>query len=340
VFLTNLLVGYVNEFYNANDVFPVIPTSKRSNKYVIYNKDAFLRSTGTDPQGKSNAIRRPGAKSTEVLFDLSNNPFYCEQLAKNYPLPYAEIAYSDAPIQPQVAAVMALTEMVTLDNEVQVANKSHKRGNYAAANKVQLVNGTTSWGTGSAAASVPISGDLINAKKAVIAGAIKPATTMLLNYASAITLSQNAQYIDKIKYTSREGLTKGGLAPVIEGLDVIEARAQKANSTEGGGIAITTGYVWVDDQATPQDCCLVYYKPAMVGGLYSIAYGLTFDAPDDVTNTQGFSVLQWYEPWADVQRIEVRTTRDWRFVITDGSTNGDNAAGYSTGAYLISGTTL
>jgi hypothetical protein len=341
VALTNLSVAYTNEDYVAPRVFPVVPVDKRSDRYFLYNKDAFLRSSGTDRQGRPGSIRRPGSRSTEILFDVSTNPYYCEQLARNYALTDAETRIADAPLQPGIDATLALTEMILLDNEVAVAGKVMKRANYAASNKAQLTTGTTSWAqnaqTAGAYTSFPLSVDIPKAKKAVIGSLVRSATNILLNYNAAVTLSQNWEYLDKIKYVSREGLTASGLAPVIGGLTVVEARTQRANSAEGA-TPVTTGFVWTDDQS--QDAALVYYAPTMAPSLRMVVFGLTFDAPDDTLNARGFLVKRWREEWIDAERIEVRTTRDWRFVATDGSTNGDNASGYATGGYLISGCTL
>jgi hypothetical protein len=200
------------------------------------------------------------------------------------------------------------------------------------------VTNTTSWAAGTTASptSFPISKDIPAGKKAVNKDTAKMATNMVLNYQSALTLSQNYEYLDKIKYTSTEGLTAAGLAPIIGGLTPIEGNALAVNSALGA--AVTTGYIWVDDQG--QDACLIYYKPPVAASLKTLALGLTFEAPDDTLNARGFLVKRWREEWVDAEKIEVRTTRDWRFVATDGSTNGDYNNGLAVAGYLISGCTL
>lgn len=333
-FLTNISIGYTNEMYLAETVWPVIPVPKRSDKYVIYNKDSFLRSSGTNPQGKPGSVRRPGTRSTAISFDISNNAFYAEQLAKHYPLTDAEVNYADSPLQPAVDATIALTETIKLDNEIAVSKKTMTRANYASGNKAQLVTNTTSW---AAATGKPFSVDLQNAKKAVIKGIIRAATHMLLDYDAAVVLSQNAEYVERVKYTTKEALTEAGLLPVLAGLTVLEARSQYATSDEGI-TPVTTGYNWVDDQG--EDSCLVFHRPATVTGLRTVQFGATFEAPDDTLGARGFVVKRWREEWKDAEMIEVRTTRDWRGTCTDGSTNGDGANGYFTGGYLISGCTL
>lgn len=341
VYLTNLSIAYTNPAYIADQVFLPVPVDKRSDKYPIYNRSTFLRSSGKDAQGRPASIRRPKTRSTEIKWDISNQAFYCEQLAKNYPLGDAEVRYADAPLQLDVDTTMALNEQLRIDNEIAVAGKAGKRANYNASNKVQLTTGGagTSWASSGSANSLPMSADIPNGKKAVFAGIIRPATHLLVNYNSALTLSQHPQYVDRIKYTSKEALTESGLLPVVEGLRVLEGNAQYITSVEGAATE-TFDYIWKDDQATPQDIALIFHRAASAAGLRTIGYGLTFEAPDDSLETVGFVVKRWREEWLDAERIEVRVTRDWRFTATDGSSNGDNSSGYATGGYLISGTTL
>ena len=334
VALTNVSIGYTNASYIADMVFPRIPVALRSDKYFLYNKNTFLSTSGQDGQGKPQSFARPGGRSTEIQFDVSTNPYYCELMSKSYSLRDAEVRLADTPLVPAVDATEALTMTLMNDNEWAVAAKAMKRANYAASNRTQLVTTTTSW---AASTGKPISNDIPNAQKAIVQGMVRAATHITMNYNVSVTLAENADYLDKVKYVSREGLTSAGVAPVIKGLQTVESMAQKITSTEGI-TPYTNGYIWTDDQG--QDAALVYYKPPSAAGLKTIALGLTFEAPDDTLGTVGYVVKRWREEWADKEMIEVRTTRDWRIVSNDGSTNGDNAQGYALGGYLISGCTL
>jgi len=73
---------------------------------------------------------------------------------------------------------------------------------------------------------------------------------------------------------------------------------------------------------------------------HRILFGSTFDAPDAVMAVRGFMTRKWREEWIDTDRYEVRTTRDFRFTATDGSSDGDCSNGLATAGYLISGVTL
>ncbi|MCW3053302.1 MAG: hypothetical protein JWN14_2472 [Chthonomonadales bacterium] len=333
VFLTNVSVAYRNQSYVAPMVFPICPVPKRTDKYAVYKSDTFLRASGLNANGRPQSLRRPGTRSQQITWDVSNQSYSCEEFARNYPITDAERKLADSPISIEVDTTESLTDTIMLDNEIQVANKAMLRSNYASANKVQLVTTTTSW---AAATGKPLSVDIPNGKRAVKSGTLKAANAMALNYNASIVLSQNAEYVDRFKYTSKETVTNAGLIPNINGLEIVESDTMKATSAENA-TTFTAGYCWTDDQS--QDAALIYLKPAAVG-LKMVALGLTFECPDDTTGASGFTTQRWREPWIKSDVIEVATNRDFRFTSTDGSTNGDNASGYATGGYLISGPTL
>lgn len=335
-FLTNYSHAYTNENMYADRIAPITPVDKRSDKYLTYNKDTFLRSSGVDAQGNPQSIRAPGTRSTEMRWDVSNQAFYCEEIAKHRKIPFSEYQYADAPLQIDADTTMALTETLRLDYEIMVASQAMKRGNYASANKTQLVVNTTSWASGSA--SKPFSVDLPAAKKQVFLGMARRANTVALNYTGALSLQQTDEYVQRIKYVTKEALTQGGLLTPLSGLNVIELENVYATSHENIS-TYTTGQIWADDQATPQDCALVHYQGPS-NGLRVVSFMKTFEAPDQMLNARGIIAYRWQEPWNKAEVIEVATTRDVVFPATDGSSNGYRSNGYAAGGYLISGISL
>ena len=343
-FLTNLSIARKNRKFVAERVFPVVPVDIPSDKYPIFNKETFLRAGGLDAQNKSGLIRRPGTRSAEIVYDLSNQSYYCEEIAQSYVLTARERNSMDKPLRPDIQATNIVTDTVMLANELQVAKKVMTRGNYASANKAQLVTTTTSWAANAAPystsqTSFPISVDIPAGKKAVMKSlVVDEPNRILMNYSAATTLAANWEYKDKFRGVSTEGLTSAGLVPLLLGLETIVAPAQYVTSAQG--VAVTTDYIWKDDNSTPQDAALIYYAPDSAAGIETVSFGLTFEAPDDETRARGFGIFRWLEPWKKAEYIECSTTRDWRYTCTDGSTNGDNSSGYADGGYLISGVTI
>lgn len=333
VFLTNLSIARRQLGLIADQVAPPVPVSKPSDRYVIFDNATFLQSSGLDKQNKPQSVRRPGTLSTEVDYKLSSNAFYAEQYAKNFPIYDRLKKYADSPIMVDMTATRVTTDRVRLDIEVGISKMLCTRANYPSAGKVQLSNGSTSWAYSS---STPISTDLLNGKNYVFGACQMPANKLIVNYTSAQVLSQNPDYLNRIRYAGEKGLTYGGLFPLVFGLEPIEARPQYLTSAEG--VTETFGMVWVDDQG--ENIAIVAYVNDTMPSLWETTLALQFDAEDDTINTHDFAIARWREENRQLERVECRVTRDWAPIAVDGSTNGWNSNGYIQAGYLISGTNL
>lgn len=334
--LTNISVAYTNEDYVADRVFPTLPVEKRSDKYFVYDRAAFLRSSGLDANGKPKSLVRPKTEAREIDYSLSNQPFYCERYAAKELVTDAERQIADQPLQPDIDATVAVTESLYLDNEVMVSSVACNSTYYAAANKVLLTTGAngTSWASYTSANSHPLT-DIRNGKVAVRKGIIKEPNNGLYTLDTAQTLADHPDIKDLVKYTHMDALTSSGLPKVLRGLVTIEAAQQFVTSPEGAPVT-TTGNVWQDQNGT--NVCLVYYASPSIAPR-SVHFGRTFDAPDDTNKARGVSVRKYRWEILSGEYVEGAMTRDWRFVSTDGSTNGFGANGYALGGYLISGAT-
>ena len=70
--LTNLSVMYRNANYVADQVIPVVPVNKRSNKYFVYRREDYLSSSSLDANNRPMSLRQPGAEAAEIDMQLSN----------------------------------------------------------------------------------------------------------------------------------------------------------------------------------------------------------------------------------------------------------------------------
>jgi len=334
--LTNISIAYTNPDYVADMVFPPLPVDKRSDKYFVYDREFALRGSGFDANGRPNSLVRPGAEADETDYPLSNAPFYAERYAKRFLVTDASRKIADSPLAPDVDATIHVTEKLYIDNEAMVARLSCNTSYYASANKVLLTTGAngTSWASYASANSKPLS-DIKNGKVQVRKSIIKEPNSAIYTVDTAQTLADHPDIKDLVKYTHQDALTSSGLPKVMRGLTTVEAAQQYLTSPEGA--AQVTGNIWTDQNGL--NICLIYYKSNSVAPR-SIHFGRTFDAPDDTTDARGVSIRRYrWEPKAG-EYIEGSFTRDWRFIATDGSTNGWMSGGLAIGGYLISGTTL
>jgi hypothetical protein len=326
--LTNISVMYRNETYVADQVFPVVPVSKRSNKYFLYKKEDFLSPSGASGSGALNSLRRPGSEAAEIDYSVSTGSYFAEEYAYRGIVTDAESAAADNPMQPDMDQTVQLTERLTLDNEVSVAALACKRANYAAANKVVLTTGGTgtSWAQYASANSVPFT-DIKNGKLAVIKGIAREANAFLLGVDTARTLADHPNVKDLVKYVHQDALTISGLPKVMRGMTVIEGSGQKNTAAEGA--TYSGANIWQADDGT--SVALIFYRNPNPT-IRSVSHGYTFEAPDDATGARGYAVRRWREEKRKGAMIEVAFLRDWRVIAVDGS-------GAAVGGYLVSSAT-
>jgi hypothetical protein len=338
--LTNVSVMYRNMAYVAGDVFPTVPVPKRSDKYFVYDKASFLSGTGLDAQGRPRSLRAPGAEAAEVDYTLSTQAYFAEEYAKRGIVTDAEVAYSDAPLQPETDQTLQLTEQLLIDNEMVVANIAGNTSNYPTANKKQLVSGAgtnpgdSSWNSYAQTNSNPFA-NIKAAKVQVISQIAKEPNAMFVGLDVARVLIDHPTIKDIVKYTDPETLTPAGLPKVLRGLTIMEGGAQKNTAAEGQ--PFSGGYIWeaVNGSGTTYNGMALIYHKAPAPGLRMVSFGYTFEGPDDTTGVRGLSVRRWREDKRKGQLVEVSFLRDWRFIAVDGSTNGWASAGLATGGYLI-----
>jgi hypothetical protein len=319
---------YRNETYVADQVLPVLPVSKRSDKYYLYKKEDFLSPSPASGSGVAASLRRPGTEAAEIDYSVSTAMYFAEEYAYRGLVTDAEASAADNPMQPDIDQTIQLTERLTLDNETAVAAIACKRANFPSSNKVALTGGGTgtSWAQYASANSNPFS-DIKNGKLAVIKGIAREANTILLGVDTARTLADHPLVKDLVKYVHEDALTMSGLPKVIRGLAVIEGATQKSTAAEGA--SYSGANVWQADDGT--SLALIFYRNP-TPSKRMVSFGYTFEAPDDATGSRGYSARRWREEKRKGSMIEVSFLRDWRLIAVD-------SGGLSLGGYLISNAT-
>lgn len=327
--LTNVSLAYINQTYVADDVMPPLKVEKRSDKYFVYDREAFLRSSGLDAKGRPKSLRAPKTEAAEIDYTMSTQPYFCEEYSRRHLVSDAERRIADTPLDPDIDATVQLTSTLKLDNEVAVAGVSCTSTNYPAANKVLLTTGAngTSWAQYASANSKPLV-DIRNAKVAIKKALMNEANTAVYTVDVAQTLADHPDVKDLVKYTHMDALTTSGLPRVLRGLTTVEAATQYATNAEGA--AFTSGNIWANENGL--NIALVYYR-TNDSGPRSIHFGRTFEAPDDSTGAPGFVVTRYRWDPKKGWYIEVAMTRDWRLMAIDGNSK-------AIGGYLISGADL
>ena len=144
--LTNFAGGYTLEDGVADLACPVIPTTKDSDKYFIWDSaNAFSRVIPN--------IGVAGAPPPEVSPTLSNTPFQTVPYALATAITLEVEANADAPLRPYQAAVDRLMNALRLEREYRVMNLLTTSANFNSNNVLTLAAGAN-WNNG--ASSDPV----------------------------------------------------------------------------------------------------------------------------------------------------------------------------------------
>lgn len=258
--LSNFATGYKNYSLIADQVMPVVPVDKMSNKYFEYSPDDALATVdGTANTG--------GGNIPEVTPQLSKTPYSTVQYAIAGFIQTEVIMNEDAPLNIQYKTTRLVMDRLMLNREVRVKTATFTTGNYTGSHIITL-GATQKWNGGSAS-------DPVANIQAIQEAALQPITDIAMDLTTwnAFTRNANVQ-----KYTAYKQAVQG--IPTMEQrqafaaflnlpgkIHVSEARAKD-----------TTGaypYVWAGNVV-----------------LYHQAPGI----PVDGFSTASFKTFRWLSP--------------------------------------------
>lgn len=184
--LNNVSVGYVNDDYFAEKLFPPVPVKQRSGRYWVFGKEKFHR---------YETIREPKAESREIApWSLSNNPYFCNDHSLKDSISDEERAGSDN-ADLEITTVQNLTDAILLDLEIRVMNLL--LGPSGSLPNATLA-GTSQWSD--YVNSDPIAA--VEAQKIIIKQSIaKTPNTLAVSYPVYSVLRQHPKIIDRFKYS-------------------------------------------------------------------------------------------------------------------------------------------
>ncbi len=182
--LSNVSIGYQNDDYLADKLFPILPVKKQSGRYWVYGKEKFRQ---------YETIRHAGAEAREIApWSLSNNAYFCDDHSLKDKIADEERANSDG-AELEISTTENLTDSILLDLEIRVAN-------LVLSGPVPNVtlSGTSQWSD--YVNSDPVAA--IEAQKTAVKQQIgKTPDTLAVSYPVLAALRQHPKIIDRFKYT-------------------------------------------------------------------------------------------------------------------------------------------
>ena len=239
--LTNMSVAYMQEAYAfvASRAFPQINVQKQSDKYFTYSQADFFRDQVQ--------LRADGTQSAGTGYSLSTETYSAEVYALHKDIGDQVRANSDAPLDPDMDATRFLTQQMLIRQEVEWAAAAFTTGVWGT----DATPGTL-W---SAANSTPIA-DVEAGKNTVLTNTGYVPNTLIMSYKVFSALMDNADIVDRIKYTSQESVTEDLLARLFN-VDRVLIMAGTYNTAAEGA---TASYSQVGDRDA-----LLCYTPTNPG---------------------------------------------------------------------------
>jgi len=302
--LTNISVGYENNDFISEILFPSVPVNKQSDKYFVHEKTGF---TPLDD------IRAPKTQANEIPpRTLSRDSYYAEEHALVDLVSPQEIANADAGLEPLMESTEEVTATILLNRENAAQTLARTAANYDTGHTVTLA-GTDQW---SDPASTPIA-DLKAARDQIHSAIYRKPNVAAMGYQVFTQLEDHADFIERIKYSQRGITTAEIVAAVVDIPRIVVAGAVK--NTANVGQAITTSYLWGKD---------VIIAHADQPGRRKPVYGAEFTWRYRPAGGAVMPTERWFDDDLEAWKIRVRRAYDFKLLAVDAVATGQSVAGY------------
>lgn len=212
----------------AQQLFPVVPVDKQSNKYYTLRKEAWLATPRTH--------RAPRTRANIVEFDISSDAYFCSNYALAGEIPLEDLANADAAIRLRDSTTRLIGRGLLADKEVRVAAAA-----YTGVATVIRNSGADAW---TATTSADIQAQIHAAHQVVFRGTGMRANALFIDYDSYLLAKRNQLLFSKFQYRAT-GPAMISDAQLMEALMVdriVVARSQKNNANIGQAASITS--IW------------------------------------------------------------------------------------------------
>ena len=300
--LTNISVAFAQEQnrFIASQAFPNVPVSKLTDKYFVFDKGNYLRSTAD--------LRAPGSPTRGANYSLSTATYDCKEYGVHQALDDLVIGNADPALNIEVSTTQYITEQLLIKRESVFAATAFTTGVWKGSSKAlgaDITTGDLSAGDWDTANSAPIF-DIMREIAAVEAKTARRPNILVLGKDVYTALSTNADILDRIKYTQTGVVTTDLLAGLFGLEKVIVPGAIQNTGPEGGTDALS--YVF-----GPKNAAL-YYIPSSPGLMTpSAGYMFSFTGVPG-GNALGFRVKNYREERIHSQVIEALAAFDFKIV--------------------------
>lgn len=229
--LSNLSVAFVPSNFIADDIYPVVPVGKRSDKYFIFDKGAWFR--------VPNTRRAPNTAPRKVEFSVSSDSYFSDNFALEEDIPWEDLTNADPGIDPRQTTAEHLTSLLKLDKEKRIANQVRSTSNVGCST---TLTGTDQWSD--FANSDPFT-NISDGQDAVHGTTGKDVNVMAMGRPVWQKLKNHPDILDRLKITDTKMVTKDLMARLFEVEKLLVGGAIENTAEEGQADSFSS--VWGGD---------------------------------------------------------------------------------------------
>jgi len=235
--LSNIATAYIQteSDFVAGEVFPVVPVTKKSDRYYQYDKETFFR----------NRAKRwiPGTPMPQSGFNVDATPNYsCEFRAFEYPLGWDVQSNADQPLLMDRASTEFVTRILLLNREIEWAQTYGQPGTWTDWAGVAANPGANQFVRWSDYANSDPIGDYRRARLAIKGTTGFTPNVTWMSQEVFETLADHPLIKEVYKYTQPSVLTPDLVARALRVDKLVIAGAVQITSVEGAAVGT---YDWV-----------------------------------------------------------------------------------------------
>jgi len=231
--LTSISMAWLqlaSAYIAASRIFPIVPVSKQSDLYYVFNRGDFLRDEARP--------RAPGTESAGGGFNLSTAGYSCITEAFHWDIPDPIRANADSILSLDRAGTEFVSQILAIRRERRFFTSFFTTGvwgtDITGVNAGPAGGQTVRWNV---TGSLPRA-DIDTAKNTLLQqGLIGLKFRLLLGQEVFTALRGHADVRDQFKYTSAESITADMLARYFDVDEVVVSQGAYVSSVEGAAVA-------------------------------------------------------------------------------------------------------
>jgi hypothetical protein len=221
--LTQISIAYMNsrDSYVAARVFPIVPVDKQSDKYFVFDKQAFFR----DQARK----RGEAQESAGSGYNVSSETYYCDVWALHKDIGDQTRANTDDPLSADRNAAQFVTEALLIRREKEFVDTAFVAGAWATS-----VTPSSQWSD--LTNSDPLN-DIETGKTSILQGTGREGNVLVLGYEVFTKLKNHTDLKEMVKYTTSRVITEELMASLLGVQRVLVPKVVLDSNSEGSSTA-------------------------------------------------------------------------------------------------------